>query len=95
LIDYISDGSYRGAIKKGGYKYDSIKGTIISPKINIQNVQNNGRAIQNNAPNVGNQHVGDINLNATRTFDDRSKIEILKILKGKENKKNKYNVCYG
>ena len=84
---YSSDSLYRSAVKKSGYKYDSIKGIIIKPQVNIQSVQNNGRAIQNNAPNFGNQIVGDINLNTGRKFDDNSKREALQLLKGRENQK--------
>ncbi len=84
---FSSDSLYRSAVKKGGYKYDSIKGIIIKPQVNIQNVQNNGRAIQNNAPNFGNQIVGDINLNTGRKFDDKTRRETLQLLKGRENQK--------
>jgi hypothetical protein len=72
---YSSDSLYRSAIKKGGYKYDSIKGIIIKPQVNIQNIQNNGRAIQNNAPNQGIQNLGDgdIYLNAKKELTDKGK----------------------
>jgi hypothetical protein len=72
---YISDSSYRAAIKNGGYKYDSIKGTIVNPRINIQNVQNGGRAIQNNAPNHGIQNLGDGNIyvNAKKELTEEGK----------------------
>jgi hypothetical protein len=82
-----SDSLFRIALKRGNYKYDSINGVIISPKINIQNVQDNGKAIQNNAPNFGLQHLGDINLNTARKFDDEGKRELLQRLKGKEKEK--------
>lgn len=76
---YLSDSNYRAAIKKGGYKYDSIKGTIISPQISIQNIKDNGRAIQNNAPNQGIQNLGDgdIYLNAKKELTDNGKAVIV------------------
>jgi hypothetical protein len=49
---YSSDSTYKSAIKKGGFKYDSINGIIISPRINVQKIGKGGSGIQNNNSSI-------------------------------------------
>ncbi len=85
-----SDSIFKVALKRGNYKYDSVKGIIVSPKINIQTVAKDGRGIQNNEANLGNQFLGDIqNLNVNEIRASKQQLDEIvydtEVLMKKEN----------
>lgn len=75
---YASDSLYKSAVKKGGFKYDSINGVIINPQVNIGK---DGSAIVNYTSNQGLQAGRDINLSNERKLNNEEIKELIESTK--------------